>query len=225
MQISNVTELNSTADRAEPTAASLGQQDFLRMLIAQLENQDPLNPQEATEFSAQLAQFSSLEQEIAMRTSLEQISTAIAGGDKSTAINLIGRDVLAESAQFELNGGGATLHYDLAGPSDTTVLEIRDARGALVHSSDLGPGSGGPAEFQWDGAGLSGIPLPSGVYNFEVLAVADLVPVSTTTLIEGRVSGADVSSGIPTLRVGDVVIPLANILEVRGTSDRTGASL
>lgn len=213
METSKVTDISPTAATA-PSAASLGQQDFLRMLIAQLENQDPLNPQEATEFSSQLAQFSSLEQEIAMRSSLEQISTALTSGDKSTAIDLIGRDVIAETPFFELKGGETTLRYELAGSSDTSVVEIRDQRGALVHSADLGPRSAGVSDFRWDGTGRSGAPLPNGVYSFEVLSSADLLPVSSTALMGGRITGADVSGGSPVLRIGEVVIPLSSIREV-----------
>lgn len=221
METSQVTDISPTAATA-PSAASLGQEDFLRMLIAQLENQDPLNPQEATEFSSQLAQFSSLEQEIAMRSSLDQISAALTGGDKSTAIDLIGRDVIAETPYFERKGGETTLRYELARATDSSVIEIRDGLGALVQSADLGPRSAGISEFRWDGTNRSGIPVPDGVYTFEVVSASDLVPVPSTSLMSGRITGANVSGGSPVLRIGEVVIPLSSIREVGDAATEDG---
>lgn len=212
----------SNATSAASTGASLGQDDFLRMLIAQLENQDPLNPQEATEFSSQLAQFSSLEQEIAMRTSLDRISATLSNGDKGTAIELIGREVIAQTPQFELKGEPTTLRFDLAGATDTTILEIRDSGGTVVHTSNLGANPSGVGEFRWDGLGSTGIPLPNGVYSFEVLGSSDLMPVSATALTQGRITGADVSGGDPALRIGEIVIPLSGVREVRDSSASSG---
>lgn len=225
METTKVSEIVSPAAAPAPNAASLGQEDFLRMLIAQLENQDPLNPQEATEFSSQLAQFSSLEQEIAMRSALDQISAALTGGEKSTAIDLIGRDVVAETSQFELAGDHARLQYELAGASESTILEIRDARGALVYSEDLGARASGMGQFVWDGRDRSGIPLRDGVYQFEVLATSELLPVAARTLVQGRVSSADVSGSNPFVRMGELVVPLSNVLEVRDAATTTGGVL
>ena len=224
MDIASINGSTGTTAASTANEATLGREDFLRMLIAQLENQDPLNPQEATEFSSQLAQFSSLEQEIAMRGALDQISAALTNGDKGTAIDLIGRDVVAETSHFERSGGETTLQYELSTASDATVLEIRDRLGALVYSEDLGPRTAGAGRFTWDGTGRSGAPVPNGIYSFEVLASADPAPVAVTPFGEGRVSGADLSSDRPVLRIGDLVVPLDRLREVRNADGVSGAA-
>lgn len=213
MLIDSATGVSSTADAA--SAASLGREDFLKMLIAQLENQDPLNPQESTEFTAQLAQFSSLEQEIAMRASLENISSALSKGNSGTAIDLIGQDVLAESAQFELDALGTTLQFDLLTGTDATQIAIRDRNGNVVARMDAGALPAGLNSLYWNGQGAGGQALPPGVYSLEIDAQSNFLPVTATPLVSARVSGADVSTDSPTLRLGALVVPLDSIREVR----------
>ncbi len=205
------TRSSATLGAAE---AGLGQQDFLRMLIAQLENQDPLNPQESTEFTAQLAQFSSLEQEIAMRDSLDSIRAALGRADSVTAIGMIGQEVLAEGDQFELGSDGATLKFELAGASDSTQLKVVDADGNTVASIEAGPLSPGLHGFVWDGTGSNQQPLPPGVYQLTVAASHEERPIGATPLVAGRVSGADVSGQTPMLILGDMIVPLSSVREV-----------
>lgn len=215
METSDVTQTGASPSVLESKGASLGREDFLKLLIAQLENQDPLNPQDSTEFTAQLAQFSSLEQEIAMRTSLEQITSLLDRGNVGTAIDLIGQNVLAESPHFRLtDGADANLHFDLATATDSTQIAIRDARGAVVARLDLGARNAGLGTVAWNGRNTAGVRLAPGVYSTEIDATLDLEGVGATSLISGVVSGADVSTSRPTLRLGEIVIPMSGVREV-----------
>ena len=219
MEIGTDLGLASATPTRDTGAASLGQEDFLRMLIAQLENQDPLNPQESTEFTAQLATFSSLEQEIAMRETLEDISAALSRGDQGTAIDLIGSNVLAESPAFQLGSQGTTLRFDLPQASASTVLEIRDENGSVVRSIDVGGRPAGVSEIAWDGANRAGQQLPAGVYQLDVVATnSDLAGIPATPLVVDRVTGADLSSRDPFLYLGDLVVPMDGVREVRSAS-------
>ena len=214
MLTASVTETNPRSTSLGAAEASLGQEDFLRMLIAQLENQDPLNPQESTEFTAQLAQFSSLEQEIAMRDSLDSIRAALGRTDSVTAIGMIGQEVLAEGDQFQLGGDGALLQFELAGNSDATQLSVVNASGHTVASLEGGPLSQGLHGYAWNGTGNDGRALPPGVYGLFVTASYEDAPIDATPLVTGRVSGADVSGQTPMLQLGDVVLPLSAVREV-----------
>jgi flagellar basal-body rod modification protein FlgD len=205
----------------DASAAALGRQDFLKMLIAQLENQDPLNPQESTEFTAQLAQFSSLEQQIAMRDSLGSINDAMKRADSVTAIGMIGQEVLAESEQFELGESGvAPLLFELDSATTDTVIAIRDASGSEIARIDLGALPAGLNQYDWNGStGPNTPPAEAGTYSLSVEATArnerdQPIPVEATSLISGRVEGADVTGHAPMLLLGNLILPLSEVREV-----------
>jgi flagellar basal-body rod modification protein FlgD len=220
----------------EAQASGLGREDFLRMLIAQLENQDPLNPQDATEFTAQLATFSSLEQLIAMRSGIEKLveaslglSDPAPGSDPDVAqslesANLIGRDVVAVGSQFQLGSDPdehpARLRFELGSNTSQTVLRVLDANGQPVATRDLGPLAQGPQLFAWDGTDDLGNRRGPGVYSYQVEASHFGDAVDVAPLVEGRVTGVLVGEQ-PSLLLGDVVVPVANLVEVR--SAETGS--
>jgi len=210
-----------SAAAASPAPDDLGRQDFLRMLVAQLENQDPLNPQDGTEFTAQLAQFSSLEQLIAMRSSIEALTSAETNARSTTealaATGLIGRDVLAESDAFEVSDGGGVppLSIELSGPADSASVKILDRFGEEVTTVDIASPVAGRNDLDWDGSDVQGEPLAPGLYRLEVTAISDLVPVASTSLVFARVTGTDLSAGEPRLQLGPLVVPVAGVREVR----------
>ncbi len=190
---------------------SLGQHDFLRMLIAQLENQDPLNPQDSTEFTAQLATFSSLEQLIAMREGIEALAARPENGGALAATSLIGKYVVAETSQFEWSPGSLpSLAIELGSHSDDTRVVIREQGGRTVATLDLGALSQGRHTVLWDGIDQgTGLPAEAGIYQFEVVGDS----LSARTLVEGRVTGSTLGDS-PVLMMGDVVVPIGKILEV-----------
>ncbi len=209
--------LGSTA-----TKDDLGREDFLRMLVAQLENQDPLNPQDGTEFTAQLAQFSSLEQLIAMRSSIDALTRAETDARSTTetlaAAGLIGRQVLAESDIFQVPADGRvpSLAVELAGPADRVSVKVVDPNDVEVTTLEIESPVAGRNEIEWDGLDGQGEALPAGLYRLEVTPYReDLLPVAATPLVSARVTGADLSAGEPRLQLGPLVVPLAGVREVR----------
>lgn len=220
-----VSEIISSDAQAEALQATqrddLGRDDFLRMLIAQLEHQDPLDPQQATEMTAQLAQFSSLEQLLSMRQSLEEMTRVQTDAQNLSASVLIGREVLAESAHFELAGDGAppALSFDLAGSTTATTVEMLDARQRVIASFDLGPSAAGETALSWNGTDATGNPLPAGIYSFRVNAVSGADPVSAMTLVRTRVTGVALSGDEPSLMLGSVSVPLSTVRAVSDLAD------
>ncbi|MGH0033700.1 MAG: flagellar hook assembly protein FlgD [Myxococcota bacterium] len=213
-----------TLEPATQTTGSqeLGRDEFLRLLIAQLENQDPLDPQDPTEFTAQLAQFSSLEQLVSIRSAIDTLG---ASGDLPGVVelsSLIGRDVTAESGQIELGQpGGSAPAFQVtlsAGASDVRV-EVVDDSGRTVRSLALGALGQGSHPVVWDGLSDSGAPLAPGLYSLVVDAGEDGASLEATTSVAGRVTavlpGRDGAAG--TVMLGNVPIPLDGISEVRET--------
>jgi flagellar basal-body rod modification protein FlgD len=166
--------LPSTLSTSETTPANaqtpLGKEDFLQLLVAQLSAQDPLNPMDSREFSAQLAQFSALEQMTNVNKTLEDLVAAQQAMGNSSMISLIGKLVDIPGNSFEYTQGETTnLSYNLGAESDTTKIEIYNSTGALVKTLN-GPSAEGSNLAIWNGLDDQGNPLSSGFYTFKIKA-------------------------------------------------------
>ena len=153
------------------SGANLGKNDFLKLLVAQLEHQDPLSPQEGQEFAAQLAQFSSLEQLTNVNDNLKAGQAFDLAMSNSSMINLIGKTVDAPGNSFELGEGETeTLKFSLAQDSKDVTVNVYDTTGANVASLKIGASGSGIKEFVWSGKDAKGAHLPAGTYSFDILA-------------------------------------------------------
>ena len=199
------------ADKGE-----LGQDDFLKLLLTQLKNQDPLNPLESVEFTAQLAQFSSLEQLFNVNESLESLSTTQDNQARFEALSLIGKEVLLEGNQLALNGEDtARGAFDLDQPAECTVT-ISDERGIPVRTLSLGTLQAGSHEFQWDGESTAGAEMPEGSYEFEITALTPLgESVRVTPKVLGTVDRVRLEGDTSILYIGDLAVDLGSVLDVR----------
>lgn len=220
MDLSQLTATTSATDTTAAASAanrsSLGQQDFLKMLITQLENQDPLNPQDATEFTAQLAQFSSLEQLVSLRAGIDKLVGTQSTSSLTATAALIGRDVTARAEQFELAGGSTpTLSFAMDGAATSVRAQIQDASGKVVRELPLGALGPGRHAIEWDGTGEGGRTLPDGVYALRVVATAGSEAVPATSFVSGRVTGSALSGGETVLMLGSIPVPLSEVEEVR----------
>ncbi|MFN3596097.1 MAG: flagellar hook assembly protein FlgD [Rubricoccaceae bacterium] len=214
---------------------ALDRDAFLRLLVTQLSNQDPLNPQQGHEFAAQLAQFSSVEQLTAMGETLAaqaQLLAGIANGlgessarqevlgtqltqrtEMALASGLIGRDV--ETAGAALPWDGATppgFAFTLAQPAASVRVQVRSESGQVVRTIELGHAGRGHHGHAWDGLDDDGQPLPAGTYSFSVDArAADGARLGVTTFSRGRVDRVSVEAGRVTLWIGGRAVPLADV--------------
>lgn len=216
MEIQRAASGGAAAAAAGSGKSEVSQETFLKLLIAQLQHQDPLNPMNSQEFTAQLATFNMLEQLVQMNRRLEAMRTGQSLAADLGATALIGREVVAEGNQVALQGGEAAIHFTLAGEAAQTTIRIRDSRGVVVRSIAAGPQPAGERSVVWDGRADDGRLLPAGSYTFDVEALAPGGRrVEAETLVRGRVSGVTLGEGGPKLSVDGVEIALAAIRSVR----------
>jgi len=214
----NAADSAMAARQARP-AGSLGREDFMALLIAQLENQDPLSPAKDTEFISQLATFSSLEQLITANSNLEGLALGQASLLNSQALSLIGREALVSSGDsIKIEGGApAKLMYQLPQAAKSATLTVYAADGAPLRVFDLATKPGGWVELAWDGTDAKGNPLADGEYRLEVSATgadgeALNVALAQAVRIDAVRFGGE--AGI-TLVTGDRELPFDQILEIR----------
>lgn len=173
---------------------AMGKDDFLKLLVTQLQNQDPLNPSDPTEFTAQLAQFSSLEQLFAVNESLERLSASSGDMERLSALSLIGKEVTAGGESFRLGKDGVLLGYRLEASASEVTVNVLDTAGRTVASLPVKETGAGETFFRWDGKDQYGEPVAPGEYSLVVTATAgkdEAVPA--TPLVRGTVTGVDLS--------------------------------
>jgi flagellar basal-body rod modification protein FlgD len=219
MIVSNTTSTAPTAPPATslPPGGAMGKNEFLKLLVAQLRHQDPLNPLQGNEMAAELAQFSSLEQLVGINEALSNSqgsdSTLLGMMQTGAAINTIGRTVVAVGDQLAVGKGGASeVSFDVGGAGGNATLRILDSTGREVASRSLGNIGGGR---QTVSLGDLTDDLADGVYHFAV-DVADSAgnAVNVTTYVRGTVDGISTGSGGLVLNAGPLTIQFANVIEI-----------
>jgi flagellar basal-body rod modification protein FlgD len=206
-----------TSERTEPEDET-GMNQFLTMLVAQLKNQDPLNPMDGTDFTAQLAQFSSLEQQFNMNDNLAEIQAALSAQEKGNVIDYIGKTVRTKDNTIVAKDGQVDSGiYTLTDRADVTV-HIYDDQGLEIRKIDKGWQDSGEYDLTWDGRDNSGELVVDGTYSFEIEAKdeQDLF-VSYNAYVTGEVTGVTYKNGIPYLMIGERFVSPSNILEVTKT--------
>lgn len=221
------------AEKKKSEQDAVGQNQFLEMLVAQLENQDPLNPQDSADFAAQLAQFSTVEQLIAMRTGVDDLVKAFkeqaSGGTTASRLDpasLIGREVTVFGSQIEVGAerGPIELPLRIRETALKADVKITDAAGTVVYKGSVLPVDDkgqalqmkpGDHKFRLDPVVHK---IPAGVYKVEFEATgAGEKPVTILPMVTGVVSGA-VVAGDPAVRIGNRLFSLSDILEIRVAS-------
>jgi flagellar basal-body rod modification protein FlgD len=171
----------------------LDKDSFLKLFVTQLQNQDPLNPDDSAQMAAQLAQFQGLEQMLNVNKNLEKMQDSDATSRAVGLINFVGKDIKLDSGKIRLeNGAISSALFRLDGESVNTALEVRDSAGVVVHSADLGLKSAGEHLVEWNVLKNDGTKAASGAYTINVLAKDmngnDLPSKLTTTV---KVTGVD----------------------------------
>jgi flagellar basal-body rod modification protein FlgD len=172
---------------------------FLKLLVTQMKNQDPLNPLDNAQVTSQLAQINTVSGIEKLNSTLQNLSTSFMAGQSLQSAALIGRSVLTDSNRLAWNGATVTGAAELAQPADRMTVTIADAAGNAVRTMELGPQKAGTAQFQWDGLNDAGARMADGAYTFRIAAQRGGQPVTATPLGIGRV--ASVSFGNEGLRV------------------------
>ncbi|HNH88163.1 MAG TPA: flagellar hook capping FlgD N-terminal domain-containing protein [Thiobacillaceae bacterium] len=160
---------------------------FLTLLVAQLQNQDPLNPTDNAELTSQLAQLSTVEGISKLNDTVSALSSSLLSTQVLQGASLVGHQVLAEGNALELTDSGALGAVDLSSSVDTMKINIYDSAGTLVRSLSVGAQDAGLVYFTWDGQATDGTQLGTGSYSYKVEATANGTAVDNTAYALGSV--------------------------------------
>lgn len=199
-----------------PQNESLGKDAFLRLMITQLNNQDPLNPQENAEFVAQLAQFSTVEGIDNLNTSFSGFSNSMSSSQALQASSLVGRQVQVQTDRANYDGAASVNGFvELSAATANAQVSVFNAGGELVRTIDLGNLPAGQHGFSWDGQNASGTDMPAGSYLFRTQALIDGQQSELDTFL-----GVNVDS-VTLAKSGDVSLNLAGVGTVPLSQVRT----
>lgn len=202
---------NSSGSLQTLKSTTMGKDDFFKMMIAQLQHQDPLNPLDGTDFTAQLAQFSSLEQLSNMNTQLEILRLYQSSLNNAQSISLIGKEITTKGNIVKVDGAAsADLTYNISKSAEKVIINIYNEGGNLVDTLEFGSQQEGENSVTWDCSGVA-----AGNYIFDVSASdANGNVIPAYTMITGKVTGVSFEEGSPFVSVNGQEIPLGNVISV-----------
>jgi flagellar basal-body rod modification protein FlgD len=224
--MSEVTAVGSAAATTAGTSSTvlgpggnLGKDEFLKMLVAQLRYQDPMNPMDGQQMAAQLAQFSSVEQLIALNDKLETQASSDAALlqslNNNVALGTIGRSVLAVGDALELpaeHAADTTVTFTVGGAGGSATLEVLDEGGNVVGSRPLGVVGGGKQSASLGGAAAG---LAPGAYRYAVKVTDSRgEAVAVQTLVSGTVDGVRYDASGAVLTAGPLAIEVGKVVQV-----------
>lgn len=165
----NAKQPTGTGNASGSEALSSDFETFLRMLTVQVQNQDPLNPVDATDYATQLATFSSVEQQVLTNDLLKEVSAAIGGRELESLSSWLGKQALVQAPAY-FQGTPVAIRPDYAVGADAARLLVYDADGKKVQESALDVTQDDTA---WSGIDSSGKAMPSGIYSFQIESLSD----------------------------------------------------
>jgi flagellar basal-body rod modification protein FlgD len=201
----------STGLSSSRTALAGNFDSFLQLLTTQLKNQSPLDPLDTNQFTQQLVQFASVEQQLRSNDTLNALLTSVKASATSNAASFLGMQVTADGATTRLSGGKTQWTINPARAATQATIAIRDKSGSLVASQTKALAAG-PQSFAWDGRTSTGTLAPDGDYTITVTARdASGQAISVKTEVSGKVDSVDMSGDAPELVIGSTRVPLANV--------------
>jgi flagellar basal-body rod modification protein FlgD len=180
--------LNAQAKAGAASTSEEVQNRFLKLLVTQLKNQDPLNPLDNAAVTTQMSQINTVTGIERLNETLQTLLSTYNEGQAMQAAGLIGKSVLVAGSRLVLADGKAGGGANLAGPADNVTLTIVDAAGKVVQNQTIGARDAGIFDFVWDGKTDAGAVAPPGTYSFTVNAVRGGEKVTAETLQVGTVS-------------------------------------
>ena len=206
--------LSSSSSSASPTT-TLGKDDFLKLLTTELQNQDPTQPVDDTQFVAELAQFSSLEQLQNISSQMNTLITASSSSSEMAATALIGKQVSYDASGVDLvSGTPPSVQVKLASPATVTAV-VTNSSGTVVRALNLGYQAAGTFSLGWDGTDQGGKALPSGSYGLALSATAsDGSSATVQAQAQGTVQGVTSSNNTPEVVIGTQLVPLSNVIQI-----------
>jgi len=180
------------------TTAQESSDRFLRLLVTQMQNQDPLSPMDNAQVTSQMAQINTV-------SGIEKLNETISGMlgqftqmQSLQSASLVGRNVLVQGDELEVKDGRATAAFELGGPADSVKVEVLSAGGRVIDTLDLGAESAGRHGFHWDASGVAG----GAGLHFRVTATSGAAAVTATPLVSDQVTSVSNQGGQLTLELG-----------------------
>jgi len=188
---------NSSTSNSSTGGVTLGGTDFLTLMLAQLQNQDPTSPVDSNEFLSQLASLSEVQGINQLNTSFTALSNSLVSSQALQASSLLGHQAMVASSTASLSSAGGTISGAVSVPqtSSQVVLNIKNSAGVLVQSINLGAQSAGLADFSWNGQTSSGSAAPAGTYTLSAQVSGVSGGTAITTLVSGTVNSVTMGSG------------------------------
>lgn len=227
--LSSAASAQTVADQALAKASeqdrSLDKTAFLKLLVAQMKNQDPLKPLENSEFVAQLAQFSNLEQVMGINSRLDQLSLQSQGMQNTQIAQMVGSSVTVNGSQVSLDGSGSggAIGFSLGSASSQTTIKVLDGEGNVIRTMDIGGKGSGLVKHTWDGKSDTGVMMPAGSYKVTVeAAAANGAKINVTQNVTGTVKSIAFDKGYPELQLDNgLSVPVSDLLRVNAPTTTT----
>jgi len=213
--ISSSYEVRDTSEKDD----YLGMESFLTMLVAQLQNQDPLNPMDGTDFSAQLAEFSQLEQLINLNDSLSSMTSALGEDSEVQATDYLGKEVSGNANSIEVIEGYLTDGYYTIEDTAEVVVTIYDANGNEIRTLYPGQQEAGSYQISWNGTDNSGNLVSDGSYSYVVTADSGYGFETVSTMVTGTVESIVYSNGKAYLQVQGILLDPESLIQVMDSTD------
>jgi flagellar basal-body rod modification protein FlgD len=218
---------NATTDKINNSRTSLAnnEQTFLKLLTTQLKNQDPLAPTDTTQMTSQITQMTGVEQQLVTNDLLAALVGMSTGGGISEGVNLMGKQVTAESDKSVLKDGEASWSYTQSRSATGVKIEVVDKFDKVIATVLPDDMSGGDHTFKWDGKSADGTAQPAGgEYTIKVTAT-DASGTNITTTSKGRIDGVVTKvtneSGVNMVWIGDTKVPLDSVIGVTNPTSTT----
>jgi len=210
------TQTNTSTTSTDMSKFSTDYTTFLNLLTAQIKNQDPLSPMDTTEWTNQLVQYSSVEQQIKANGYLETIANASGASNTMTlAVNYIGKTIGSDEATAAITDGGTTTwNYTLGTDATGATLTIKDANGKTVWSDSADDLTAGTHSFAWDGKDSSGNSVGAGKYTLSISASNSAGSIDASVGLTGIVTSAETENGETVLKIGNSSVALDSVTSV-----------
>jgi flagellar basal-body rod modification protein FlgD len=187
---------------------------FLKLLTTQLKNQDPLSPLDTNTFTQQLVAMNGVQQQLLTNNLLTSLVGQ--GSSAATAVNLIGKQVQAQSPSAAMAGGKVNWIYELSGKAASATLQVLDSSNKVVYSAHAPDLTQGQHPYTWDGSTSSGGKAAAGTYTLKVVANdSDLKAIDTNVFVTGVVTGVQQTGGATQLNLGSTTVDFGNVSSVQ----------
>ncbi|MFC7514188.1 flagellar hook assembly protein FlgD [Herbaspirillum sp. GCM10030257] len=207
--------MNPKKSAAGKSTVEETQDRFMKLLVTQMRNQDPMNPLDNAQVTSQFAQLSTVTGIDKLNDTLASMMSNYQSGQALQAANMIGHGVLVPGSRIEVVKGAGLMGIELKDPADKVTVTIRDSAGLEIRKLELGEQKAGTTPIAWDGKSENGTPVADGNYSFQITATRNDAPVTATALQFGVVDSVSTNAQGVKLNVGDLVgVNLADVRQI-----------